>query len=123
MAGDQQVAGLVRVQQDRPRFAPENDAAGNIWYWPELPAMTASAFSQPVKSAPLAIDADARPEPPGGLPKGGVTRLALPNRHLEYALTWYGLALTLTASILPLRSIGCGPPGSFASRGLKVILA
>ncbi len=95
--GDQHVAGLIRVQQDRPRFAPENNAAGNIWYWPELPAMTASAFSQPVKSAPLAIDADARPEPPGGLPKGGVTRIALPNRHLEYALTWYGLALALTA--------------------------
>ena len=32
---------------------------------------------------------------PGGLPRGGVTRLDLPNRHLEYALTWYGLALTL----------------------------
>ena len=44
---------------------------------------------------PSAIDADAEPEPPGGLPKGGVTRVALPNRHLEYALTWYGLALTL----------------------------
>ena len=44
---------------------------------------------------PFTIDADARPEPPGGLPRGGVTRLDLPNRHLEYALTWYGLALTL----------------------------
>jgi surfeit locus 1 family protein len=44
---------------------------------------------------PLVIDADGQPEPPGGLPKGGVTRLQLPNRHLEYAVTWYGLALTL----------------------------
>ena len=26
---------------------------------------------------------------------GGTTRIDLPNRHLEYALTWYGLALTL----------------------------
>jgi surfeit locus 1 family protein len=24
-----------------------------------------------------------------------VTRLELPNRHLEYALTWYGLAAAL----------------------------
>ena len=31
----------------------------------------------------------------GGWPKGGVTRLELPNRHLEYALTWYGLAAAL----------------------------
>ena len=44
---------------------------------------------------PYWIDADARPEPPGGFPKGGVTRVDLPNRHLEYAITWYGLALTL----------------------------
>ena len=44
---------------------------------------------------PFWIDADAQPEPPGGLPKGGATRLDLPNRHLEYAITWYGLALTL----------------------------
>lgn len=28
-------------------------------------------------------------------PKGGTTRLDFNNRHLEYALTWYGLAATL----------------------------
>jgi surfeit locus 1 family protein len=44
---------------------------------------------------PFFVDADAEPANPGGFPKGGVTRLTLPNRHLEYALTWYGLALTL----------------------------
>ncbi|MET0529796.1 MAG: SURF1 family cytochrome oxidase biogenesis protein, partial [Microvirga sp.] len=26
---------------------------------------------------------------------GGQTQLTLPNNHLQYALTWYGLALTL----------------------------
>jgi surfeit locus 1 family protein len=45
--------------------------------------------------APLVIDAEADPAPPGGFPKGGVTRLELPNRPLEYALTWYGLAAAL----------------------------
>ena len=43
------------------------------------------------------IDAEANPPAPGGWPKGGVTRLELPNRHLEYALTWYGLAGALVA--------------------------
>jgi surfeit locus 1 family protein len=92
--------------QARPGwFAAENDPARNLWYWPDLPAMTASAFPdgrqvapggpQTAGTLPLAIDADARPAPPGGLPRGGVTRLQLPNRHLEYALTWYGLAATL----------------------------
>ena len=46
-----------------------------------------------------------------GLPRGGVTRLDLPNRHLEYALTWYGLALTLIGVFVAfargrLRSLG-----------------
>lgn len=100
LPGEQVVAGLARVRQERPRFAPENDAAGNVWYWPELGALTGSAFSGRVETLPLAIDADARPEPPGGLPKGGVTRIALPNRHLEYALTWYGIALALAAVYL-----------------------
>ena len=28
-------------------------------------------------------------------PRGGQTRLTLPNDHLQYALTWFGLAATL----------------------------
>ena len=64
----------------------------------DLASMTASAFlggRVATMAQNYLIEADARPEPPGGLPKGGVTRLDLPNRHLEYAITWYGLALTL----------------------------
>jgi len=34
-------------------------------------------------------------ETEGQWPKSGVTRLDFSNRHLEYAMTWYGLALTL----------------------------
>jgi surfeit locus 1 family protein len=47
------------------------------------------------KAVRFTLDAEATPASPGGWPQGGVTRLTLPNRHLEYALTWYGLALTL----------------------------
>ena len=55
-----------------------------------------SAFpAQGVQTEPFILEADAAPAAPGGLPQGGVTRLEIPNRHLEYALTWYGLALTL----------------------------
>lgn len=112
VAGPQTVTGLARAQIGKALFAPENDARQNIWYWPDIAAMTASAFgSRPPDPAPLWIDADARPEPPGGVPRGGVTRIALPNRHLEYAITWYGLALALVAVFLAfcakrLRSAG-----------------
>ena len=40
------------------------------------------------------IEADATANP-GGLPIGGQTRTELPNNHLQYAITWYGLAAGL----------------------------
>ena len=64
-------------------------------------AMTASAFpDRSVKDLGFFVEADAEPAPPGGLPRGGVTRTALSNRHLEYAVTWYGIALTLVGVYL-----------------------
>jgi surfeit locus 1 family protein len=93
------ITGLVREVPMPGMFTPTNDAARNLWYWPDTAAMTQTAFRDVPGSGtaalPFWIDADAEPEPAGGLPKGGVTRLDLPNRHLEYAVTWYGLALTL----------------------------
>jgi surfeit locus 1 family protein len=32
---------------------------------------------------------------PDGLPQGGETTVTFPNNHLQYAVTWYGLALAL----------------------------
>ena len=60
------------------------------------------------RALPFTVDADARPDPPGGLPRGGTTRIDLPNRHLEYALTWYGLALTLIGVYMPSPRAGSG---------------
>jgi surfeit locus 1 family protein len=57
--------------------------------------------------APYYIDSDATPNP-GGWPLGGRTRLTLANDHLQYALTWFGLALTLV-----------GVFGTFAWRRLR----
>ena len=40
------------------------------------------------------LEADATPNP-GGLPIGGQTHLDIPNDHLQYAITWFGIALAL----------------------------
>jgi surfeit locus 1 family protein len=96
VVGQTEVRGIVRLAAGKTLFAPHNDAANNLWYWPDLASMTASAFPQgSIKALPLFVEADAQPLPPGGLPKGGVTRIDLPNRHLSYALTWFGIALAL----------------------------
>jgi surfeit locus 1 family protein len=95
-AGEVAIVGLVRQPEKPGFFTPANDVAKNIWYWRDLDAMAAAALGPEKPTVhPFLIEAEAGP----GLawPKGGVTRLELPNRHLEYALTWYGLAAALIA--------------------------
>lgn len=91
------VTGLARGRlAGKPSFVvPDNDLAKNVFYWKDLPAMAAtSGVGSPDDYLPFFIDADEAPNP-GGLPVGGVTILDLPNNHLQYAITWYGLALAL----------------------------
>jgi surfeit locus 1 family protein len=94
IAGKVRVQGLLRLPPDgRPAwFLPDNRADLNYWFWVDLPAMSAADKLDRVAS--FYIDADASPNP-GGWPKGGVTRLALPNDHLQYAITWFSLAVAL----------------------------
>lgn len=90
------VTGLVRLPAVRGAFTPDNDARSNLWYWRHLQGMISAAFPEGGRPAvPFFLDAEAEPPQPGGWPRGGVTELKLSNRHLEYALTWYGLAATL----------------------------
>ena len=94
--GQQQITGLARSRlAEKPSFmVPENDEAGNVFYWKDLDRMTASVDLSQDQVLPLFLDADATPVS-GGLPRGGVTVINLPNSHLQYAITWYGLALAL----------------------------
>jgi surfeit locus 1 family protein len=94
--GDVDVVGLLRAPGAKAAFTPDNEPASNVWYWRDLGAMLASAVpGNRVPWIPFFLDAAAEPANPGGWPMGGVTLVKLPNRHLEYALTWFGLAGTL----------------------------
>jgi surfeit locus 1 family protein len=97
-SGETEVKGLIRLTAPPGPFTPHNEQARNLWYWPDLALMTGSAFPAPApETLPFRLEVDASPWPPGGWPRGGVTRLDLPNRHLQYALTWFALALALIA--------------------------
>lgn len=86
---------LVRRGGNASAFTPPPDVARRIWY-DIVPEEMADKLKLDVVRSHT-IDADDTPNP-GGLPKGRsiASRIAeIPNRHLEYALTWWGLALTL----------------------------
>lgn len=98
LTGEQAVTGLARAKlSGKPSWVvPDNDVAKNIFYWKDLDVMAKSAGLDPEKLVPFFMDADATPNP-GGMPIGGVTQFDLPNSHLQYAVTWYGLAAALVA--------------------------
>ncbi len=95
VTGTVEVTGIARYRgADRPGwFTPANEPAKRIWYWYDLPAL---AQATGLQLLPVVVEADATPNP-GGLPIGGQTRIELPNNHLGYAITWYGLAVALVA--------------------------
>lgn len=86
--GDVTVRGLLRAPEDRNMFTPD-DRPGERLFYARDPAPIAGALGL-AGVAPFSIDVGQTLA--GTLPQGGETRLVFPNRHLEYALTWYGLA-------------------------------
>ncbi len=95
--GVQTVTGLARspVAEKPNALMPDNDPAKNIFYWKDVGSMAeSSGVGSPQDYLGFVVDADATPNP-GGLPVGGVTLIDLPNSHLQYAFTWYGIAAAL----------------------------
>ena len=81
-------------------FESVNDAKDNRWVWVDLPAMAAVAgVNRPVTA--LYIDARAD-QHPGDYPLGGVTIVEFKNDHLQYAITWFSLALIMLSVYLGL---------------------
>jgi len=91
------VTGLIRTPEAPSLFIPDNDPKANQWFSRDLGAMTRSMFpGGTVQVAPFFLEA-AESDVPGGWPKGGQTRLKITNNHLQYALTWFSLAVCLAA--------------------------
>lgn len=101
LTGEQTVTGLARARlAEKPSFVvPENDLTKNIFYWKDLDTMAASTGIPADRLVPFFVDAGDAPNPKG-LPIGAVTQFDLPNNHLQYAVTWYGLAAALVGVAL-----------------------
>lgn len=97
------VTGLMRASETRGWFVPENGPGG--WFVRNVDEIARSQGLTRV--APFYVDQDAGADP-AAWPRGGQTRLVLADNHLQYALTWFGLAATLV-----------GVFGAFAWRSLR----
>ncbi|MBA3448469.1 MAG: SURF1 family protein [Pseudaminobacter sp.] len=100
VAGLRMITGLARnpLPEKPSALVPDNDPDKNIFFWKDREAFAASAGLGSEKIVPFFIDADDTPNP-GGWPVGGVTIISLPNSHLQYAVTWYGLAAVLAGVV------------------------
>jgi surfeit locus 1 family protein len=96
MAGEVTLTGVLRLSQRPGMFTPPPDPRTRLWFIKDVPAM---ASSLGLTVPPVLIEADATPNP-GGWPLGGRTQVDFPNDHLQYAMTWFGLALALLAVYL-----------------------
>jgi surfeit locus 1 family protein len=98
--GRVELTGIVRRNQERRQFAPENVPERNVWFHVDVPLMRQMAGAgSDAKLDAFFLEADATPNP-GGVPIGGQTRLDIPDDHLQYAITWFGIALALVGVYL-----------------------
>lgn len=94
--GPAEVTGLVRAPGTAGTFTPPYDAKADLWFWRDFDGMIARHFGTALPpTIPIFVEVTRASE--GGFPAGAATRLDIPNRHLEYALTWFGLAAALLA--------------------------
>jgi surfeit locus 1 family protein len=107
LSGPLQIVGVMRWPDGRHWFTPNDEPAHNLWFSRDPQAIAAAKGLGPEgvgsKSlapkglgpvAPFYIEQES-PAPPGGLPQPGKLIVKLPDNHLQYALTWYGLAIVL----------------------------
>jgi surfeit locus 1 family protein len=96
VAGPVEIAGAMRWPGNRHWFTPNDDPAHNLWFTADTGSIAAAkGLDLGVNPlAPFYVEQEA-PMPAGGLPRPGTLKVALPDNHLQYALTWYGLAAVL----------------------------
>jgi surfeit locus 1 family protein len=88
------IVGVIRWPEPAGWFVGAYNAHDDLWFARDPLAMAAQKQWGAV--APFTIEQET-PVPQGGVPRPGRLRVDLPNHHLQYALTWFALALVLLA--------------------------
>jgi cytochrome oxidase assembly protein ShyY1 len=100
-SGEVEITGSLRWPEEGGLFTPSDEPQNNLFYRRD-PAAIAQAkgwsgnSSSPV--APFYIEQES-PQV-AGAPRAGRLVVKLPNNHLQYAITWFGLAAALAGVYL-----------------------
>jgi surfeit locus 1 family protein len=92
------VTGNLHWPEEVDSFTPAPDLRRNIWFARDVPAMADALETEPV----MIILRDTTEPDPAVTPLP-VDSAGIPNDHLEYAITWFGLAIVwvgMTAFLL-----------------------
>lgn len=104
IAGEVEIIGQIRSAEQPGLFTGDSSPEANVWFLRNPRELLGASGADPGDlvqwqgPGPNGLDFyvdQIAPAPPGGLPAPRPSRIELPNRHLEYALTWWGLAVTL----------------------------
>lgn len=91
------IAGQMRAFDTGARGRPDNQPEDNQWYWRDYQAIT-QMYDLPI--VPMMIEATVAHTPDfTPVPKGADT---IPNRHMEYAWTWFLLGMVMIGVYLGL---------------------
>ena len=86
------LTGYLRFPEKPGWITPAPDLNKRVWYARDHLDMARMLSWGPV--APFYIDLES-PPPPSDLPKPGPLEVHLRDEHLQYAITWFGLALAV----------------------------
>lgn len=83
------LTGYLRFPEQAGALAPPENMTKRLWFTRDHLAMARTLGWE--KVAPFYIDLET-PVPPSGIPKPGPLTVHLKDDHLQYAITWFGLA-------------------------------
>jgi len=89
------LTGYIRFPEHPGWFTPDEDKIKRLWFLRDHVAMAQALGWGTV--APFYIDLES-PVPASGVPKPGPLAVNLKDDHMQYAITWFGLALVVLAA-------------------------
>lgn len=102
--GTQRIEGFLRWPDDVNRFTPDPDPAKRIWYARNVPSLSGAAQTDPVMIVQAPTGAQ-------GYPRGRAVAVRIRNNHLQYALTWFSIAVIwLVMTVIWMRRLRLARP-------------